>query len=299
MRKLHNDPCLKLERAEIPVVNEHQFLGLVFDKKLTFIPHLKYLRSSCNKRLQLLHVIAHTELGADQGTLLKLYRSLIRSKLDYSSFIYQSARRTNSKILNLLCHGVLRLVLGSFRMSPVESLYAEANEAPANIRSNELATQYYTKLKLCPSNPAYNATFHQRYGKLFKKREKAIKPFGLRMLQESEISIKNIHQDISPETSPWILKKPEVILKLNELPPQKAHPSTYIEKFHHILSDYPEHLHVFTDGSKDHSFFQWKAPSSLLSTSFHNKFHNKFIIFSDSFHHFITNLSYSLTRSLY
>ena len=32
-RKLHNDPCLKLERTEIPDVNEYKFLGLVFDKK--------------------------------------------------------------------------------------------------------------------------------------------------------------------------------------------------------------------------------------------------------------------------
>ena len=146
-RKLHNDPCLKLERTEIPVVKEHKSLGLVFDKKLTFIPHLKYLRSSGNKRLQLLRVIAHTEWGADRGTLLKLYRSLIRSKLDYSSFIYQSARRTYLKILNPICHGGLRLVLGAFRTSPVERLYAEANEAPANIRRNKLATQYYVKLK--------------------------------------------------------------------------------------------------------------------------------------------------------
>ena len=60
-RKLHNDPCLKLKKKEIPLVNEHKFLGLVFNKKLTFIPHLKYLRSSCNKRLQLLSVIAHCE----------------------------------------------------------------------------------------------------------------------------------------------------------------------------------------------------------------------------------------------
>ena len=35
-RKLHNNPCLKLERTEIPVVNEHKFLGLVFNKKTAF-----------------------------------------------------------------------------------------------------------------------------------------------------------------------------------------------------------------------------------------------------------------------
>ena len=193
-------------------------------------------------------------------------------------------------------------------MSPVESLYAEANEATANIRSNKLATQYYAKLKSCPSNPAYNATFHPRYGELFEKREKAIKPFGLwmkSMLQESEISVKNIHQDIFPKTPPWILEKPEVILKLNELPKTKVHPSTYIKKFHHIVSNHPEHLHVFMDGSKDHSrtvcaavlnkIIHKKAlpmessifAAEVCATDFAPNIiskdkHNKFIIFSDS-----------------
>ena len=72
------------------------------------------------------------------------------------------------------------------------------------------------------------------------------------MLQQSKISVKNIHQDILPKKTPWILEKPEVILKLNELPKAKTHPCTYIEKFYHIVSQYPENLHVFTDGSKDH-----------------------------------------------
>ena len=31
-KKGHDDPSLKLERTEIPVVKEHNFLGLVFDK---------------------------------------------------------------------------------------------------------------------------------------------------------------------------------------------------------------------------------------------------------------------------
>ena len=60
-------------------------------------------------------------------------------------------------------------MLGAFQTSPVESLYAEANEAPANIRSNKY---YEMKLKPCPSNPAYNAAFHPRYGELFEKEER-------------------------------------------------------------------------------------------------------------------------------
>ena len=87
-KKLHNDPSLKLSGIEIPVVDEYRFLGIIFDKKLTFIPHLKYLKMKCNKTMQLLHVVAHKEWGADQNTLLLLlYRSLIRSKLDYGIII--------------------------------------------------------------------------------------------------------------------------------------------------------------------------------------------------------------------
>ena len=108
-------------------------------------------------------MIAHKEQGADRKTQLKLSRLLIRSKLDYGNFANQSARKSYLKILNPIYHGVLRLILGVFRTSPVESLYAEANEALAIIKSNKLALQNYVKLKSCPSNPAYNGAFHPKY----------------------------------------------------------------------------------------------------------------------------------------
>ena len=43
LRKLHLDPFLFLDGEPDPVVKEHKFLGLIFDHKLNFIPHIKYL----------------------------------------------------------------------------------------------------------------------------------------------------------------------------------------------------------------------------------------------------------------
>ena len=43
-RKMHNDPFIKLEDTEIPVVDKYKFLGVIFNRKLTFIPQIKYLK---------------------------------------------------------------------------------------------------------------------------------------------------------------------------------------------------------------------------------------------------------------
>ncbi|RUS73114.1 hypothetical protein EGW08_019136 [Elysia chlorotica] len=66
--------------------------------------------------------------GANRESLLYLYRSLIRSKLDYDSVVYGSARPSYIKMLDTIHHQGLRLSLGAFRTTPVESIYLAADE---------------------------------------------------------------------------------------------------------------------------------------------------------------------------
>ena len=212
------------------------------------------------------------------------------------------------KELNTIHHQGLRLALGTYSTSPNESLYTEAGEPPLTLRREELALQYSTKLKSCPSNPAYDCTFNLKYKQHFERKEKAIKPFGLRMmsnLQESKIPLINIHESIFPQTPPWIIKTPKVILELKEHSKTKTHPSTYQEKFYNILQHHPDHLYVSTDGSKDNgraacmavlnktvlkktlpresSIFTAEACAIDLALNIISKSkHKKFIIFSNS-----------------
>ena len=78
LSKVHDDPELYLYGSLIPVVDDFKFLGIIFDRKLSFIPHIKYLKAKCLKALNLLKVLTHTNWGADRTVLLQLYRSLIR-----------------------------------------------------------------------------------------------------------------------------------------------------------------------------------------------------------------------------
>jgi hypothetical protein len=93
---LHPEPELKIDKVPIPVVTECKFLGSILDRKLNFISHLKYLEERCMKAMNLLEVVAHKDWGANCATLLKLYRSHIRSKLEYGCIVYGSARESYS-----------------------------------------------------------------------------------------------------------------------------------------------------------------------------------------------------------
>ena len=87
------DPVLNLDNDPIQFVKEAKFLGLICNTKLTFEPHIKYLKAKCQKSLNILKVLSSTEWGADRTTLLKLYCSLVRSKLYYGCIVYGSASK--------------------------------------------------------------------------------------------------------------------------------------------------------------------------------------------------------------
>ena len=210
------------------------------------------MKAKCNTALQLLRVVAHTDWGANKSTLLKLYKSLVRSKLDYGCFIY--VRKSYLCCLDSIHHLGLRFALGALRTFPVESLYVEANEAPLSLRREKLALQYYTKLQSCPSNPAFECTINPKYKELFARKESAIPTFGIRMqsvLEDSNIENNNVREIIISEVPPWIVHNPKVLLDLSDLSKKDTPSPVFIQKFNEIKDEHSYFTPIYTDGSKD------------------------------------------------
>jgi len=82
LRTVNPNPVLLLNGTPITVDEQVKYLGLIFDKQLSFIPHLRYFKQKCLKALNMLRVVSRTKWGTDEKMLLHLYRALIRSKLD-------------------------------------------------------------------------------------------------------------------------------------------------------------------------------------------------------------------------
>jgi len=187
--QLHPDPQLFLNGSPIPVVQEVKFLGVIFDKKLSFLPHLRYLKNKCTKAINLLRIVAHTSWGADQQTLLHLYRSLIRSKLDYGCIVYGSAHGSYLQMLDTIQNHALRLCLGAYRTSPSSSLCVLANEPPLYIRRRKLSIQYCLKLSSYPQNPTHNTVFNCKFKDLFERKPNQIPPLSIRSNQICGLSV--------------------------------------------------------------------------------------------------------------
>ena len=56
LRKQHLDPQLYLNGTQILIIGEAKFLGLLFDSKLSFIPHITSLKSRCTQSLDLIKI---------------------------------------------------------------------------------------------------------------------------------------------------------------------------------------------------------------------------------------------------
>ena len=77
----------------IPLVGT-TFLGIIFDRSISFVTHLKYVKKKGLKALNILKVIDNTEWGADRKVMLRFYRYLMRSKLEYGCIVHGRDRKS-------------------------------------------------------------------------------------------------------------------------------------------------------------------------------------------------------------
>ena len=180
-RGVFPNPELSMRGNPIRFTREMKFLGLTLDPKLSYIPHLKILKGRCLKALDLIKCLSRKTWGADRSTLLKIYRALIRSKLDYACQIYNSASTTAIKMLDSIHHYGIRLSTGAFRTSPIPSLYAESSEPSLYLRRDKLCLQLYSRLLGMPNTPTYVSITDTEFDHYFNNNMRLHTTFGYRV----------------------------------------------------------------------------------------------------------------------
>ena len=171
--------------------------------------------------------------GPNSQKLLTIYKTLIRSKLDYGSIVYASASDRLLQALEPVQNASLHLALGAFPTTPTRSLQALTGIPPLSYRRKVLKINYtincITKLHLDPKIPIFHdLTTHTS--------------------QNLNTKARNILQFLPPELPPWKPSPIEVIWNLSHF---KGKPSkNIIEEVDKIIEKHSAWICCFVDGSK-------------------------------------------------
>ena len=134
-------------------------------------------------------------------------------------------------------------------------------------RREKLSLQNTTKLAANPKNPAHNCVFNPKYERYYDNTPSAIKPLGLRiqpLLEQANISIKNVQPFSLPSKEPWTQNPPKVILDLHKNKKSEVDSHIFKTEFLEIKSAYKHYMSIYTDGSKQDE----KVACAVISPNF-------------------------------
>ena len=244
---------LKLNGQQIEQVKNFKFLGMVFDQTFSWKDHIQYVIDKCLKRINILKLLSGSKWGADKNTMVILYKTLIRSIIDYGSIIYQSASKSNLHKLDVIQSQALRICCGALRCTPVEALEVDCGVIPLQLRRRFLSIQAAIKYVESCDNPGKEC-FQDCYQLYYGRYDENFKPLVLKVQDIASHFPKPFISPVVDTLPPWEYEHAIFDTDLSKILNKS------MDNCHYMLSASLEHmskyytqLHVFTDGSKmDH-----------------------------------------------
>ncbi|XP_076660928.1 uncharacterized protein LOC143364494, partial [Halictus rubicundus] len=280
-KRNHSPGDLKIGESTIEFVKVVKYLGVYFDSKLNFHYHINTLVDKCKTKLNLIKCLSSLNWGADREALLKIYKSLILSRIDYGAAAYSGSSKSNLQKLNVIHHMGIRYAIGAFRTSPVQSLYCESGIEPLNIRRKKILLKYVTQIQAKRSHLNYYIFSESSYGQDCGK-SKSSASRAITMLKQMNINTKNVTPINIYQTPPWIISELKYHIELKEFDKEKTSSLTFNAVFQDIVNSYEDKVCIYTDGSKTNAgvgyafcingeIHSWSKPgtSTIYTTELH------------------------------
>ena len=240
---------IKIDEHIIKSSDSARFLGITYDYKMSFAPHLFNVKKKCMKALNIIKYLCGTWWGSDPETLINLYKNFVRSHIDYGCFVYFPTRANLREQLEKIQYSAIRSALGYRNSTPTNILLAESKLPGIRDRAEFLCNSYLSKV-LSNTGTQVNKTIHRYHFKNRKNRHK--RKTLIRSCIEGIMSIKqNLH--ISDHYDIYRLDYNTIItsIPINSyigklLKSKNNNPNTVLSN---LVSEHESYT-IYTDGSK-------------------------------------------------
>ena len=148
-------PSLVLQGTPLQFNPCPKFLGVTFNRTLSFGDHIHSLKAKFFPRLKALRSIASATWGPSKESLTILYKAFVRPVLSYASpGWYPFLCDTNSSNLEVLHRAACRAITGCLSSTPIPLLQLEALLPPLSVTLSHQALSFYERaLRLPPAFP--------------------------------------------------------------------------------------------------------------------------------------------------
>jgi len=241
---------IKVGKKPIQLEKKAKFLGVVFDDKLTWNTHIKYIVEKCKRRLNLMRAVSGYTWGASKKSLITIYRTLIRPVLEYGDIAFATASKTSLAKLTSIQTEALRLCCGAAKGTPASALQNECGEIPLHLRYLQNALKFMTKIKGSALSPV-SETLQQHWTNEYRTRHSKFRSIYTRTFDFLSSLNTSFKGPSFPQTPPWINKTIKVNTSLRKSQNKKVdHPDCTKRFVLEIIQKYQHHTCIYTDGSK-------------------------------------------------
>ena len=145
-KRKYEEIKLRIGKTKIERVKNQVYLGVNFDEKLKFDEQIKGNIAKARKSFGFFQMFTHKVSGCEMNTMIKIYKSHIRSVLEYGSMIWGTTTKSRLKKIESVQHWCLTRTLGI----PISAEKQDVREY-CNVMSMEDRRTYltlkYTKKK--------------------------------------------------------------------------------------------------------------------------------------------------------
>ncbi|XP_046685840.1 uncharacterized protein LOC124371531, partial [Homalodisca vitripennis] len=249
-----------IDGQTIRVEDKLKLLGITIDNKLKFKPYLEQLILQCQKDLNILKMVSCGRNGANPDFVLSIYKSLIRSKIDYCSFIYGHAPNYILDRLEKVQNQALRLAIGAFKTTPIIGMQFECAIPTLSLRRLSLTERLIYKIITDTTHPAYHSVMYlymlTNNNPFWNKKKTPVYIQALSLVQ----TINPIENNLKLFAVPHDLTKPIEITDVNvscntlingRLLDKKVSNQILQQEWYNMVNiTYKDNIMIYTDGSK-------------------------------------------------
>ena len=239
---------LILDGQRLPPEDNPTYLGVTFDKRLTWREQTEKTEARAKVRLALMKKLTSTSWGADAKVLKKLYVGRVRPTLEYGVTAWGTAAKSNFEKVSKVQNQATRTITGAMRSTPIQELETITGLESMETRRDTKILCQAAKFKRLPNHP-----MKDRISQLTKKKHLKRGSF-IHQAKDREKGIQDLQRQ-EPQNMPQAGTKPIVYCNVSGMG-NKDEQSESVKRalaLEQIQNNYPQEswTQVYTDGSAE------------------------------------------------